>query len=135
MPANCFSKSAIDPPIESNITNDHLPEDLKKVQNLLAVTETPEDDLKFFHDRWMTGTCDWIKYEDSFKNWVKHGSNSKILWLYGPPASGKSVLSSFIIEYLNSLDISCSFFFFRFGDQTKRSPNALLRSLAYQMAS
>ena len=28
----------------------------------------------------------------------------------------------------------CSYFFFRFGDQTKRSPNALLRSLAYQMS-
>lgn len=58
-----------------------------------------------------------------------------MLWLHGPPASGKSVLSSFIIDYLSSLDISCSFFFFRFGDQTKRSPNALLRSLAYQLAA
>lgn len=83
----------------------------------------------------MTGTCDWIKYEDSFKDWMKHGPTPKVLWLHGPPASGKSVLSSFIIEHLNSLDIPCSFFFFRFGDQTKRSPNALLRSLAYQIAS
>ena len=82
----------------------------------------------------MTGTCDWIRYADYFKDWVKHGSNSKILWLHGPPASGKSVLSSFVINHLKSLDIPCSYFFFRFGDQTKRSPNAMLRSLAYQLA-
>lgn len=111
------------------------PEELLKIQTLLAVTEKPDDDLKFFHDRWMTGTCDWIKYETSFKDWMKHDSRSKVLWLHGPPASGKSVLSSFIIEYLRSLDISCSFFFFRFGDQTKRSTNSLLRSLAYQTAN
>lgn len=82
----------------------------------------------------MTGTCDWIRYATYFKDWVKHGSNSKILWLHGPPASGKSVLSTFVIHHLKSLDISCSYFFFRFGDQTKRSPNAMLRSLAYQLA-
>ncbi len=82
----------------------------------------------------MTGTCDWIRYAIYFKDWVKHGSKSKILWLHGPPASGKSVLSSFVIDHLKSLDISCSYFFFRFGDQTKRSPNAMLRSLAYQLA-
>ena len=82
----------------------------------------------------MTGTCDWIRYADYFKDWVKHGSKSKILWLHGPPASGKSVLSSFVINHLKSLDIPCSYFFFRFGDQTKRSPNAMLRSLAYQLA-
>ena len=119
---------------EQEVLHDYSPEDDKKVEALLAVTEIPEDDLRFFHDRWMTGTCDWIRYADYFKDWVKHGSNSKILWLHGPPASGKSVLSSFVIYHLKSMDKSCSYFFFRFGDQTKRSPNAMLRSLAYQLA-
>lgn len=121
--------------LEGNHVRKQSPEELQKIQTLLAVTERPDDDLKFFHDRWTTGTCDWIKYETSFKDWMKHNSRSKVLWLHGPPATGKSVLSSFIIEYLDSLDISCSFFFFRFGDQSKRSTNSLLRSLAYQTAN
>ncbi|KAF6219657.1 hypothetical protein HO133_004126 [Letharia lupina] len=119
---------------ESNVIRNGSPEDPKKIQTLLALTEGPKDDFDFFHDRWLTGTCDWIKYDFFFKDWVEHTSSSKILWLYGHSASGKSVLSTFIFEYLESLDMPCSYFFFRFGDQTKRSPNALLRSLAYQMS-
>ena len=122
------------PYIESNLLRNGSPEDPKKVQTLLAVAESPKEDFDFFHDRWLNGTCDWIKYDPFFKDWVEHTSSSKILWLHGQPASGKSVLSSFIIKYLESLDEPCSYFFFRFGDQTKRSPNALLRSLAYQLS-
>lgn len=122
------------PYLESILIHNGSPEDLRKIQTLLAVAEDPKEDFDFFHDRWLTGTCDWIKYDPCFKGWVEHTSSSKILWLHGHPASGKSVLASFIIEYLESLDIPCSYFFFRFGDQTKRSPNALLRSLAYQMS-
>ena len=61
-------------------------------------------------------------------------SISKVLWLQGAAASGKSILSSFIINHLAQLGASCQYFFVRFGDQSKRSLSTLLRSLAYQIA-
>lgn len=109
-------------------------ENLKKAQILLAITEGPDDDLKFFRDRWTVGTCDWIKYDPSFKEWLHYTPRSTILWLHALPAMGKSVMTAFIIEHLKSLGMHCTYFFFRFGDQTKRSPNNLLRSFAYQSA-
>lgn len=61
-------------------------------------------------------------------------ARSRVLWLHGAAASGKSVLSSFIINHLAQLGSSCQYFFVRFGDQNKRSLSTLLRSLAYQIA-
>ena len=57
-----------------------------------------------------------------------------ILWLKGGAASGKSVLSSFIINNLIERGLCCQYFFIRFGDRKKRSLSFLLRSIAYQVA-
>lgn len=43
-------------------------------------------------------TCQWILSEPYFKAWV--GSRPSSLWLSGPAGSGKTVLASFVIEYL-----------------------------------
>jgi Cdc6-like AAA superfamily ATPase len=43
-------------------------------------------------------TCQWILNEPYFKAWV--GSRPSSLWLSGPAGSGKTVLASFVIEYL-----------------------------------
>ncbi len=63
---------------------------------------------------------------------LKSSDDSTILWLNGGPATGKSVLSAFIIEHLLQQQRSCQYFFFRFGDQSKRTTSALLKSLALQ---
>lgn len=59
---------------------------------------------------------------------------SKLIWLHGRPGRGKSVLSSFLVNHLEEDGALVQNFFFRSGDETKRSPSALLRSLAYQIA-
>jgi hypothetical protein len=58
----------------------------------------------------------------------------KVLWLNAPPGTGKSILSSFVIQYLRNLGVGCCYFFFRFGDQKKRSIGSFLRSFAFQAA-
>ncbi|KAL8848384.1 MAG: hypothetical protein Q9221_006583 [Calogaya cf. arnoldii] len=109
--------------------------DMKSVETLLAVSETPEDDYDFFRDRWMPGSCEWIFSRPSFRSWLHDTTSaSRILWVNGLPGCGKSVLSSFIIGQLQDKGYNCQYYFFRFGDHNKRTANALLRSLAYQVA-
>ena len=61
-------------------------------------------------------------------------SEGGLMWIYGNPASGKSVLSSFIIDHLLLEGRQCQYFFVRFTDQHEQSLHTLLRSVAYQIA-
>ncbi|KAK1450608.1 hypothetical protein CCUS01_02064 [Colletotrichum cuscutae] len=53
------------------------------------------------------------------------------LWLNGAPGSGKSVVSGHVIEYLQSYNLDCSYFFFK--NDAKATVTQMLLSLAYQM--
>lgn len=56
------------------------------------------------------------------------------MWVHGRPGRGKSVLASFLTQHLRDERALVQHFFFRSGDETKRSISALLRSLAGQVA-
>ncbi|KAL8736836.1 MAG: hypothetical protein Q9181_002279 [Wetmoreana brouardii] len=110
--------------------------EMSKVEALLAVSYAPEDDLEYFRSLWMPGSCEWILLRPAFRSWIEDDhTRSSILWVNGLPGCGKSVLSSFVIEQLQDLGYSCQYFFFRAGDQSKRTVNLMLRSLAYQIAA
>ncbi|KAL8664311.1 MAG: hypothetical protein Q9202_003125 [Teloschistes flavicans] len=109
--------------------------DMSKIEAMLAVSSAPEDDLEYFRSLWMPGSCEWVLSRPAFRSWIEdHSSRSRILFVSGLPGSGKSVLSSFIIEHLQEMNLSCQYYFFRFGDHAKRSVGLMLRSLAYQIA-
>ena len=106
--------------------------DALKIQ--LAPSESLEEDLEFFRNRWTPGTCEWILWASAFEKWEEQRQDAPtILWLHALPGSGKSILSSFIVDHLlrNSL---CVYYFFRFGDQAKRSLSNCLRTVAFQLA-
>ena len=111
-----------------------LSEESRAIEKLFAGSQTTEDDFFFFRQRWMPGTCEWILSEPTFRLWLEETPESRVAWLNAPPASGKSILSTYIINHAQSLGRNCQYFFFRFGDQTKRSQNALLRSIGFQIA-
>ncbi|KAI9792951.1 MAG: hypothetical protein M1816_001273 [Peltula sp. TS41687] len=106
-----------------------------EIEEFLSVYGPPDDDYTFFRDRWTPGTCEWILKDITFTNWLADTSGrARLLWIYGNAASGKSVLSSFIIDHLIRNGKQCQYFFIRFGDQHKRSVHLLLRSIAHQIA-
>jgi WD40 repeat protein len=109
-------------------------EQLKQLEGLLAIFESPSEDLTFFQKRWTPGTCEWILSNPEYMRWVDGDTGSKVLWLHALPATGKSILSSFIVKNLLETKAMCAYYFFRFGDQTKRSLSACLRSLSFQIA-
>ena len=109
--------------------------DSQDLKSLLAITALPDIDYVFFRDQWAQGTNEWFLEDKSYLEWL-HVRNSApfLLWLNGGAATGKSVLSSFIINSLVGQGFSCQYFFIRFGDQKKRTLSLLLRSIAYQIA-
>ncbi|KAI1087197.1 hypothetical protein F5B19DRAFT_497604 [Rostrohypoxylon terebratum] len=105
-------------------------------EEYLSIFESPDADYNFFRDRWTPGTCSWIERNDAFGAWLEDISQKpRVLWVNGNAASGKSILSSFIINHLVQLGLPCQYFFMRFMSQEKRRISTLLRSLACQLAN
>ena len=111
--------------------------DSRDLKALLGITDLPDVDYIFFRDQWAEETNNWILEDKTYLKWSNQAASpayTRILWLSGGPATGKSVLSSFIINDLVNKGLCCQYFFIRFGDAKKRSLSLLLRSIAYQLA-
>ncbi|KAH8820667.1 hypothetical protein F5884DRAFT_57550 [Xylogone sp. PMI_703] len=111
-----------------------LADNLKDIERLLAISINPEDDLELLQRRWMPGTGDWLFNEPNMQNWLQQIPETRVLWFSAPPASGKSILSARVINHLQNSGRICQYFLFKFSNQSQRSVNSLLRSIAYQVA-
>ncbi|KAK2599454.1 hypothetical protein N8I77_011208 [Diaporthe amygdali] len=109
--------------------------ELQKVQNFLSITESVDLDLNLFSRRRTESTCTWILERTEVHSWITSTSVPQLVWIHGRPGRGKSVLSSFLIEHLREEGRLVQHFFFRNGDESKRSISAFLRSIAYQIAT
>ena len=111
-----------------------IQKEFQNVGKLLAVHGTPEEDHSIFRSRRKLGTCEHILSNSEFITWQTQSAASKILWIHAGPGHGKSVLCSYLIDYLVKAGKICTYFYFRFGNASKRSPSAMLRSIAFQIA-
>ena len=105
----------------------------------MGVRERAEDEFKTFRSKAMSGTCQWITYNQGFLEWIEGDKTSlspSIFWLIGLPAMGKTVLASYVVDYLLSCGSSrnCQYHFFSSGHQSKRTAAYCLRSIASQLA-
>ncbi|OAR03064.1 hypothetical protein LLEC1_04718, partial [Akanthomyces lecanii] len=121
-----------DAPVQRSATARRSSHDLK---DILDIQTLPTADFNFFQDQWSQGTSFWILEHPEFLQWrTDQTSAATVLWINGSPGTGKSVLSSYIINTLVQEDVDCHYFYIRFGDRLKRSIGPLLRSLAFQIA-
>lgn len=105
------------------------------LMTLLFISEIPDSDYIFFMDQWTEGTNEWVVNERAYLEWLcVEDRTARILWLNGGAATGKSVLSSFIIKRLTERGLMCQYFFVKFNDQKKRRLSTMLLSIAYQAA-
>jgi FOG: WD40 repeat len=95
------------------------------------------DDLADIRELRLPGTCEWILEKEYYLNWKDSEPSDfpPVLWIAGKPATGKSVLSGFIVDDLEVSDAAYSYYFFKHGDRSKSALSTCLRSLAFQMAS
>lgn len=91
----------------------------------------PETNFKAALGTYHPGTCLWFLEGDKFKDWKLASRQS--LWMHGIPGSGKTVMSSKIIDNLLSEEMSVLYFFFDTRDSEKQTLDDLLRSLILQL--
>jgi Cdc6-like AAA superfamily ATPase len=80
------------------------------------------------------GTGVWFTGGQAFADWKKQSNT--FLWLHGIPGCGKTVLSSTIIEHLESVTRPAQvllYFYFDFNDKKKQNFENMLRTLVNQL--
>ena len=118
------------------IAREGLNREMKTISEYLAVSQSDADrDFNIFSSRRSPGTCEWTLNTAQFQKWQdKTLPESGVLWLHANPGTGKSVLSAYLIRHLLDRKAAVQYFFFRFGEQRKRSMGALFASLSIQLA-
>ena len=110
-------------------------EELLNLSKAMNDPGVPVDDQEFFADKRLTGSCKWIMEEPQVSSFLEeHTPLPRVLWLFGKPGSGKSVMASYLINVLHEQELNRAFYFFRFGDQVKNNLTSFLLSLAWQLA-
>ncbi|KAH9036410.1 hypothetical protein EDB84DRAFT_1186072 [Lactarius hengduanensis] len=81
------------------------------------------------------GTAAWLTRGDAFNGWMASGC---LLWVHGKPGSGKSILSSVIIQDIEGVCeagfASMAYFYFDFKDTGKQDSRAFLSSILIQLS-
>ncbi|CAG8235911.1 unnamed protein product [Penicillium salamii] len=115
-------------------------EELRKCLQEMKVTD-PRDilsEIQVQRGKRVGQTCDWILEQKEFCHW-QTSETSMFLRFVGPPGIGKTILSTFIVEYIKkSVQISSgrAFAYFFCDDKAgedRRMPAAILRSLIWQL--
>ncbi|KAL8686322.1 MAG: hypothetical protein Q9224_005482, partial [Gallowayella concinna] len=117
-----------------DVSADQATDDFQTLQGLFPFFFEHDDDLNKYNRLWIEGTCEWILGENGMSDWISTPEGCHLIWFSAAPASGKSVLSAYIVTALQQQDLAPQYFFFNFGDQHKRSVANLLRSIACQIA-
>ncbi|KAK0746941.1 hypothetical protein B0T18DRAFT_327372 [Schizothecium vesticola] len=107
----------------------------QSLKDWLGLDESIEDDLGTAQEARVGGTCEWFLRKAAYRDWRDADPRAPpIFWLFGKPATGKSVLSGFVIEKLQEHGLRCAYYFFKHGDNSKSKFSTCLRALAFQMA-
>lgn len=115
----------------------------KEIVRWLAPIEYEADyykeDLEIARKLRHPGTCEWIRHQPNFRSWSESTARSResLLWIYAIPGAGKTVLSSFLIDYTALFGFrptsTVFYFLFKSTDIDKNSVTAAARSLLYQL--
>lgn len=87
----------------------------------------------------LQGTGSWLIKNDVFRDWKQDLGLGSIIWLYGIPGCGKTILSSTILEhvlesYPPTSNTAVLYFFFDFNDVNKQQHEGMIRSLLSQLS-
>lgn len=111
---------------------------VEEVYQLLLTPDLASTEADFYAIRGkrLEGSCRWITKQPWFNSWEQDRmeSTSKILWLNGAPGTGKSVISTFIIDHIRQSGYSCYYYFFKSSDVSKRSLERCLLTIAYHIS-
>src|ERR1700761_2633882 len=94
---------------------------------------TALDDLQNHSSDYMPGSCDWFLGTEEFSRLIS-SPKSRVLRILGRPGEGKTMLASFIINYvLEHTSNKILYFFCKAGDAEKRLPIHVIRTFLSQL--
>ncbi|KAE8445745.1 hypothetical protein EG329_012924 [Mollisiaceae sp. DMI_Dod_QoI] len=79
------------------------------------------------------GTCSWILRNTKIKSWLEKKADYSMLWLQGTPGSGKSVLSTQIVTFMNAAKMFVIHHFCVHSYASSTMYEQILRSLLLQL--
>ncbi|KAJ0419784.1 ankyrin repeat-containing domain protein [Aspergillus carlsbadensis] len=84
------------------------------------------------------GTGDWLLTHGDYRNWETKNS-SLLFWLQGSPGTGKTYLTSAVIDRIRgqvaSKNEGFAFFYCRKGDESRSHPESILQSFVRQLSN
>jgi ankyrin repeat protein len=84
------------------------------------------------------GTGDWLLRHEDFRKWETKNS-SLLFWLQGSPGTGKTYLTSVVIDRIQaevaSKNEGFAFFYCRKGDEARSQPQSILQSFVRQLST
>jgi hypothetical protein len=114
-------------------------EDQKTLVDLLEsskILEQAKDLFESINEKRMPGSGTWLLQDPLFRRWEKR--EVPLLWVFGEPGTGKTFLSSKIIDYLKNdgrvSNASVAYFFIKEDTRESTSVDNILRSIALQTA-
>ena len=123
--------------IEADKDKNAQAEDKGRLRNTLSGTSAPADVEEIFirNERaLLQGTGAWLESENFFRAWMSR--EAVILWIFGGPGSGKSFLSTRLIQLLREAGAGedpVAYFFVKENNENLRDANILLKTLAWQI--
>lgn len=95
--------------------------------------------LKKNKGRRVAGTCQWIKYNKDYVDWLRSTASSQLLWLSGDPGMGKTMLSIYLADELQRKTHRSSDTFIEFycecAERGRNTATGILRGLLFQLIS
>ncbi|KAK6357883.1 hypothetical protein TWF730_007240 [Orbilia blumenaviensis] len=103
-----------------------------------------DDTFRDANDVRMENTCRWLLERDEYVKWrqqqeqqkQQQSGETKLLWIYGPPGSGKSILCGTVIKDLKESQPGAhnvAFFFCSARFENTRDPESIVRSWVQQL--
>ncbi|OQE41742.1 hypothetical protein PENCOP_c004G00965 [Penicillium coprophilum] len=88
--------------------------------------------LQMCSERRHAETCEWLFDEPEFQRW-RDDLITNVFWYNAPLGSGKTVLSSAVINHLTKKSLPTAYYFYSFSDFTLRKAITGPRALALQL--
>ena len=110
------------------------PEELDlKFRKLLFTTDPTIDRANIVGNKGeaVGGTCEWILATKEYKEWLR-GDTPPLLWIWGGPGKGKTMLSLFI-SYALEKEFKTTYFFCSARDEKHSTAVAVLRGLLWHL--
>ncbi|UKZ47926.1 hypothetical protein TrVGV298_002161 [Trichoderma virens] len=111
----------------------------KQYQSIISWLNMDESDqLAIFESistegRKHPGTCSWVLKNSKISSWLQRKQDTSILWLQGTPGSGKSVISTQIVTFMQASNMFVIHHFCTYLYTSSTTYEQILRSLLMQL--